>query len=471
MSLGLRCRGGRVPWLVLAMLLLATSTHAAEADGFQLLLRHAGVPRAVHLPAGEALTQAGAQALWRGLVETPATLRTFAPRTALAQLVREALTSGQPFSYAELKARTARFLPLVVVRPDGYAATALTGKPLAHLGRLTLAGGELYAQGMRVGAFYFDSGGVFFPVDEALRRQEGPPVGELPLGRDVATAALLGAEDALGEVAKGLAALVTEPVRTLEGLARLPSAVAGLLASSPEYFARYEAMNLEEQVREAARLATHVLTLYGGTATAGPKLAAAARGPVVGVSVSGALVVREVALPAGAVTVGVGALGATGVLMAQGSPTDPDSSPQGSWPPPAEGPGEWMQPKPKETLSEAAQHYQTQVTGAPEGWAYGIQGPDGLVKFDGFRNGVLLEAKGPGYRELLKRMHGRRWFEGMDKMLKQAKSQLKASQEVPIEWHFAEGAVADIVRNLFRREGLDSIKVIHTPAPPKDAVP
>jgi hypothetical protein len=125
-----------------------------------------------------------------------------------------------------------------------------------------------------------------------------------------------------------------------------------------------------------------------------------------------------------------------------------------------------MQPKPKETLSESAQRYQTQVTGTPEGWAYTLQGPGGPVKYDGFRKGVLLEAKGPGYRELLKKMYGQPWFEGMDKMLRQAKSQLEASRGVPVEWHFAEREVADVVRKLFLRENLDSIQVIHTPVAP-----
>jgi hypothetical protein len=449
------------PVLVLGVVLLASRAQAAEVDAFQILLRHTGLPRPVHPPAGQALPVERAQALWRGMVESPATLPTFAPRTALAHLVREVLASGQPLAYAELKARAGRFRPLVVVRPDGYAATVLTGKPLAHLGRLTLSEGELYAQGMRVGAFYFDSGGVFFPVDEALQRRAGPPVGELPLGRDPATAALLGAEDALVEVVKGLAALVTEPVRTLKGLAQLPRAVAGLIASSPEYFARYGAMNLEDQVREAARLATHVLTLYGGAAATGPRLAAVARVPVLGVTVKGALVVQEVAVPAGTVSGVVGAVGA-GVLMAQGSA--PAST---SWPPPPGGPGEWVQEN--VNMSAGARRYQAQIAGAPEGWAYSIRtgsGPKDKVDFDGFKEGVLLEAKGPGYRELFKRMGSKEWFEGAQEMLNQARRQFRAAQGRPIQWHFAEREVADAMRALFQEKNLNGIQVIHTPATP-----
>jgi hypothetical protein len=50
----------------------------------------------------------------------------------------------------------------------------------------------------------------------------------------------------------------------LEDLRRLPTAVATLIESSPEYFARYRDRPLREQVREASRLSTHLLMLAGG---------------------------------------------------------------------------------------------------------------------------------------------------------------------------------------------------------------
>jgi hypothetical protein len=449
--------------LLALVLLLASSALAAGADDFQGLLRHTGLPDSVSLTAGQALTPDKARTLWRGLLESPATPRTFAPRTVLARLVREALSSGQPLPYAELLARTGRFHRLVVVRPDGYCAVALTGKPLARLGPPTLHQGELYVQGMRVGAFHFDDGGVFYTVDEALRQHQGPPVGERPLGQDPATAALLGAEDALKEMLRGLATLITQPVRTLEGLAQLPSTVAGLIAHSPEYFARYGAMNLEDQIRETARLSMHVLTLQGGAVAAGPRMASASRLPVLAVSPQGALVVRELAVPAEAMTavVGAGAASASIVLMAQGSgPTGGT----GSWPPPPAGPGQWTQKE--ERMSEESRRYQAQVTGAPEGWVYRVRtgpGPKDYVDFDGFENGVLLESKGPGYLKLLEKMQGKSWFEGVEEMLKQAQRQFAAAKGVPIQWHFAEREVADLIRKLFKGESLREIKVIHTP--------
>jgi hypothetical protein len=402
-----------------------------------------------------------AQALWRALLETPTTLRTFPPRTMLARLVREALASAQPLPYAELLARSRRFRQLVVLRPDGYVSTALSGKPLASLGAPTLSEGEWYSLGLRVGAFYFNDSGVFFPVDDSLQKQ-GTPVGELPLGRDPATAALLGAEEALGEMAQGLVTLLSEPIRALPDLTQLPSAVAGLIASSPEYFARYGAMNLDDQVREAARLATHLLVLRGGSSMAGPRLASSIRQPVLTLSARGALVVREVAVPAGTLTtvVGAGASAASIVLMTQASGPAPAGAAQAPWPPPPAGPGQWV--RKTESMSAESQAFQSQATGAPEGWVYRVRtgpGPMDFVDFDGFKQGVLLEIKGPGYKDLLTKMHGKEWFKGLEDMLDQAERQFKAARGTPLEWHFAEREVADLVRNLFKEKRLEKIKV------------
>jgi hypothetical protein len=449
------------------VLLLASSALAAEADDVQRLLQHTGLPQSVLLPRGQSLTPDKAQRLWRGVLESPATPRTFAPRTVLVRLVGEALSGGQPVPYDELLARTRRFRPLVVVRPDGYASVALTGKPVARMGAPTLYQGELYVQGMHVGVFYFDAGGVFFAVDEFLQRQGDSPVGERPLGRDPATAALLGAEDALEEMARGLAAFITHPVRTLAGLSQLPAAVAGLIASSPEYFARYGAMNREDQIREAARLAMHVLTLRGGAATAGPRLASAMRMPVLTVSARGALVVREVAVPAGAMTVVVGAGAASVVLMAEGSGSSGAGPSHEPWPPAPAGPGEWT--RKTERMTEEAQRYQSEMTGAPEGWVYRVRtgpGPKDYVDFDGFKDGVLLEVKGPGYQQLLERMGGREWFKGSKEMIEQARRQFRAAKGTPIQWHFAEREVADAVRGLFEGTELGGIKVVYTPSSP-----
>ena len=65
---------------------------------------------------------------------------------------------------------------------------------------------------------------------------------------------------------------------------------------------------------------------------------------------------------------------------------------------PAEGPGEWGAAN--ESMSKRAARYQEQISGHSANEAYWVGGKDlksGGVKFDGFKDGVLLEAKGPGY--------------------------------------------------------------------------
>jgi hypothetical protein len=66
-------------------------------------------------------------------------------------------------------------------------------------------------------------------------------------------------------------------------------------------------------------------------------------------------------------------------------------------PPNAGGPGEWAEAN--ENMSEQARSYQAQVTGAPKGYVYRVKRGDEEVDFDGFDEGVLLEAKGPGYAQ------------------------------------------------------------------------
>jgi hypothetical protein len=80
--------------------------------------------------------------------------------------------------------------------------------------------------------------------------------------------------------------------------------------------------------------------------------------------------------------------------------------------------------------------------------------------------GVLLETKGPGYTRFIKDGSFRAWFRGADGMLEQAKRQFQAAQGTPMQWHFAEREVAAAVRDIFRNEGLGTIKVVYTPPSP-----
>jgi hypothetical protein len=85
-----------------------------------------------------------------------------------------------------------------------------------------------------------------------------------------------------------------------------------------------------------------------------------------------------------------------------------------------------------ENMSDVASKYQEQITGLRRGKAYVVDG----VKFDGFKNGTLLEAKGLGYESL---MNNPGVNNGLaNRLLSQAQRQLNAAKGVTIEWHAAE---------------------------------
>jgi hypothetical protein len=287
-----------------------------KPDDFQRLLEMAGLEEEHWHKAGEALESGDARALWEALGRTKTTLRNFAPRRSLFFLLGQVLARGEAVSYAQVLERIYALRFLVVMRPDGYLAGALTGKPLQRMGRVEVREGRLMAGQFEVGVFYWDKGGVFYSVDSTLSRH-GTPMGELGLERDWANAALDGAGDAVGEVAVALGQLITSPAKSVNGLAQLPSAVAALIASSPAYFERYSALPLQEQIREAARLSTHVLMLYGSTAGTAARLSAAGvRLPVLSLTAEGALAVEQVAVPVGATAAALGTgAGAVYVLM------------------------------------------------------------------------------------------------------------------------------------------------------------
>jgi hypothetical protein len=289
-----------------------------ERDDFQLLQKSAELEEDSWHEAGEDLETDDAQALWEALARTGTTLQSFGPRRSLAFVLRQVRTRDDDVPYAELLQRLRPYHFLVVMRPDGYLVSALSGRPLQRMGmgRVELREGRLMVGAFEVGAFYRDKGGVFYAVDDSLSRP-GAMVGELGLERDWFNAALDGGGDALGEMAQALAQFVNDPIQSLEGLGQLPSAVAALIASSPDYFARYSALPMQEQIREAARLATHLMMLYGSAAGTATRIGTAStRLPVLSLSAEGALAIEQVAVPVGAsaAALGTGA-GAVYVLM------------------------------------------------------------------------------------------------------------------------------------------------------------
>lgn len=182
-----------------------------ERDDFQLLQQSSGLEEDSWHEVGEPLETDDAQALWEALARTGTTLQNFGPRRSLLFALRSVLIEDEDVSYAELLQRLRPFRVLVVMRPDGYLVSALTGRSLQRMGkgRVELRDGRLMVGQFEVGAFYRDKGGVFYTVDDSLR-QPGTMVGELGLERDWLNAALDGSEDSLLLSAEG--ALAVEQV-------------------------------------------------------------------------------------------------------------------------------------------------------------------------------------------------------------------------------------------------------------------
>ncbi|XHF30534.1 restriction endonuclease fold toxin 5 domain-containing protein [Corallococcus exercitus] len=116
-------------------------------------------------------------------------------------------------------------------------------------------------------------------------------------------------------------------------------------------------------------------------------------------------------------------------------------------------------------MSPRARRYQEQISGHSADEAYWV----GDVKFDGFRDGRLLDAKGPGYaNKFLDHLDPKPWFErtGAEALAKQARRQLEAVQGlgVRIEWHVAEEKAANAIEMLLKNKGIQGIRIVHTQA-------
>lgn len=116
--------------------------------------------------------------------------------------------------------------------------------------------------------------------------------------------------------------------------------------------------------------------------------------------------------------------------------------------------GRWIQVA--ESMSGRAAAYQAQITGRA-GQAFVVNG----VKFDGFANGVLQEAKGPGYAAFVKDGAFQPWFRGAADLVSQAQRQLSAAGGARIHWYFAEESAANATRALFKARQIQGIDIIY----------
>ncbi|WP_306799692.1 Tox-REase-5 domain-containing protein [Corallococcus sp. AS-1-6] len=381
---------------------------------------------------------------------------------AVGFILREVMEGGE-VTRQELLRRVERFSreQIAVLRPDGALAWALTGRTQQKVATVEWKDGAFRAHGFELGRFYSGKGGVFRTVDARLQASDWRPLAEVYDDADVINRTLDGAEDAFVELYHALGQLLTRPVDSIAGLSNLPAGVAALITSSPMYWERFQSMTRGEQIREVSRLTTGLI-MTGGAASAttrtlkGMALGAEATVPVLSLSAEGALALERVAVPAGRAAAAVSG-GPGAVVILQRANTTPNGGA------PSQGPGQWGPAQ--ESMSTRARRYQEQITGHTADEAYWVAG----VKFDGFKKGVLLEAKGPGYtNKFLDTLDPKSWFEPtgakglVDQALRQRDSVL--GMGIAIEWHVAEEGAAKAIRKLLQDNGVREIAVIHTPA-------
>jgi hypothetical protein len=429
----------------------------AQVDAFGELLLHAGLDERDELPVqGSPLTPQAATRLLALLLRKPMTLGNFPPRMAVAHLLREVLEGGEA-SREEVLRRVQRFRGVAVLRPDGYLAWALSGSTQQKVAPVEWREGAFRAGRFELGRFYNGRSGVFRLADARMQVADEFPLADVHDDADLLSRSLDGAGEAFFELAMAIGQLLTSPMDSVAALQHLPAGVAALIASSPAYLERFQSMTRGEQIQAVAKLTTSLLATWGAAGGATRTLTTAMGGaealvPVLSLSAEGVLVMERVAVPVGrAAAVLSGGPGAA--LILQRANTTSSAQPS------ANGPGRWEPAR--EAMEPPARRYQAQIAEAPEGYVYKVQG----VKFDGFTDGVLLEAKGPGYAQFLgQNVEQGGWFKGFRDMVEQAERQFGVANGTPVHWHFAERAVADFMRELLRNEGLGRIKVVHTPA-------
>jgi hypothetical protein len=463
--------GGRSPAGLVAQAMLGA---LVQVDAFEELLSRAGLNNATEWPPREAdLTPEDAALLYDALLEKPVPLAGFGPRRVAFHLLGELLEGEEELPRAVLLQRLERYRSLAVLRPDGALSWALSGTTQQRVGPVQWREGAFRAGNFEVGPFYSSAGSfVFRPVDAQLKPVwKSPPLAEVYSDADPISRTLDGAAEAFLELALATGQLLSHPIDSVAALGHLPEALGALLASSPAYFERFRLMTRGEQIQALSRLATSLLTTYGAAAGTTRTVASVGRGleaasvPVLTLSAEGALAMQRVAVPVGRLVTSLSGGPGAALILHRANQTGP-----GSPPTPAKGPGQWGPAQ--ESMSRRAARDQEQVSGRPVGecyWVGGVGRKNGGVAFDGFQDGVLLEAKGPGYaNKFLDTLVPKPWFapSGAQQLIDQVLRQLRAAKGVRIRWHVAEEKAANAIRKLLKDNKLLGVEVVHTPPLP-----
>lgn len=118
-----------------------------------------------------------------------------------------------------------------------------------------------------------------------------------------------------------------------------------------------------------------------------------------------------------------------------------------------------------ESMSDASKSYQSYVTGKPWNQNYVITNPvtGKPVKFDGYSNGILLDAKSGMSNFVNKQGEFYDWFNGKQGLLDQARRQLQAADGNRIRWTFENEDVMNATKTLFEENGIEGIELMHVP--------
>ncbi len=462
------------------------SLSLVHVDYFQGLLVRSGVPPSLLPGDGSRLSPAQAFQLLSWVLQAEVPLKDFGPWRMSSHLLWQVAQGSKPVSRDELHQRMRDFSGLLVLRPDGCLVRATTGVAVQQVGPVQFLNGSLRAEGFEVGPFYTVRNGMLYAVEADLEIHPDTLLAGVYAPQEGTLGPLLeGAGQAVFDSVEGIVTLVLHPIQSLQGLAQLPSAVRTLIENSPEYWEHFRLQPHGAQVRAVSRLLTTVLLTVGSSGVGSARLASLSGRlgklgvPVLSLSADGVLALRRVAVPAGQLVTAVGDgasavyvlhmahSGATRVGSGSGGGGSGGGTPARLWPPPPAGPGQWV--RKNEGMKLAARQYQCQVTGAPEGWVYRVVHNGEKADFDGFRDGALIDAKGPNYdNKFTDELDPKPWFErtGAQAMLDDAKRQARVADGVPIEWHVAEAKAAEAIRVLLQRGLVHGIEVIHTPALP-----
>ncbi|MGR4850782.1 hypothetical protein ACIPTS_17615 [Streptomyces sp. LARHCF252] len=130
------------------------------------------------------------------------------------------------------------------------------------------------------------------------------------------------------------------------------------------------------------------------------------------------------------------------------------------------GPGSWTPETESMKAVDAA--YQRAVTGGvPEGFVYKVPDPSrpsGFVKFDGYLNGTLIDAKNLHYADsFIDASTGKLRFP--TKETGTMKKQVEAAKGVPVVWYMNNERTAIALRHWAADNGIEGIKFVFRPVP------